>query len=307
MKHRRWQIAVVGPGSVGQVLGKALLRRGDRICAIVSRTDASARAAGRFLECRNVGTDLHRVPATTDLVLLTVPHEAIEVTAGALAAVPHLQFKRLRVCHASGMFGAPVLAALAGKGACVFAFHPLQTFPRTFAPKALLPTLPGIWYGIDGDARGQRAAKELAKRLGGKTIVIPPALRAYYHAAGVVASNHLTALLAVLEEMHRAMGITTTDVMPLFSPIIAATLKNVSATSPAEALSGPVVRGGTETLARHFESIAQRSPQLLPYFSMMTMETVRLAQRRGALNDDQVRAFFEIIRSQLAGEKEPTQ
>jgi predicted short-subunit dehydrogenase-like oxidoreductase (DUF2520 family) len=288
-------IAVVGAGRVGQVLGRLLRDGGAHVTAVVSRTPASARKGGAFLRCRNAGTSLEAIPATTRLVLITTPHSAVEETAGAIARLTHLPFTRMAFCHASGMLTAGALAPLAARGATVFSFHPIQTFPRDFTPSAILPSLAGIWYGVDGDSRGVRAARRLARSLGGRAVVIPPGLRVYYHAACVVASNHLTALLAVLEEMHGRLGLDGPGFFALFKPIIEATLRNNEATSPREALSGPVARGGVETVARHLEAVRLGSPRLAPFFDAMTLETVVLALRKGSIDERRAEEFRELL------------
>ncbi len=295
MTRSRWNIAIVGPGKVGLVFGKALRSRGDVITAVIARSATSARKGGTFLRCTNVGTQLELIPNDTRVVLLTVPHASVEPVARDLALLTDLPFSRMAFCHASGMLTAEALAPLAERGATVVSFHPLQTFPRDFRPEKILPTLPGIWYGIDGDGRGIRFAKQLAAKLRGKTVVIPTEMREYYHAACVVASNHLTALLGVLEEMHDAMKLKGAAPLELFRPIIATTLRNVSETSSAQALSGPVVRGGTETIGKHFETIRQHSPELLPYYAAMTMATVRLALAKGSIDDRRAAEFRGLV------------
>lgn len=304
MKHRRWNVAIVGAGNVGLVFGRVLVNGGDRVVAVISRTVASAKRGGRFVGCKSVGIRYALIGDETDLILLTVPHAAVEASARMIADLPLRNFRHLTVCHTSGMHSATVLAPLAGRGATVFSFHPLQTFPRDFPPRRIVPTIPGIWYGIDGDERGMRAARRLAGRLGGRVVVVPPAMRILYHAACVVASNHLTALLGILEDLHRVIGMpSSTKGMALFRPIISTTLGNVAAASAAEALSGPVARGGIETIARHFESVQRFAPELIPYFGAMTEETVRLAKKKGVLDDAQVAAFRDLVNSYRAVER----
>jgi predicted short-subunit dehydrogenase-like oxidoreductase (DUF2520 family) len=295
MSKAPWNIAVVGPGRVGLVFGQALRKKGDTIVAVVARHARSAARGATYLGCRRYGKTLDVLPRETSVVLLTVPHAAVEETAWNLARTAHLRFKHLSVCHASGMLTADALAPLARKGTTVVSFHPLQTFPRDFSPDRILPSLPGIWYGIDGSPRGRRFARALALRLGGRTVVIPPGLREFYHAACVVASNHLTALLGVLEEMHGVLGRKRPGYLTLFQPIMDATLGNVASSSPGEALSGPVARGGTATIARHCESLRQYAPTLLPYYTAMTMATVRLARANGAISARKVEEFRGLL------------
>lgn len=305
-RSRPWRIAIVGAGKVGCVLGRALADRGDRIVAVVSRTSASARRGGRFLRCRTVSTSPAAIPQETDLILLTTPHAAVEGVAAALAKRSDLRLRGMAVCHASGMLTAKALEPLRRRGAEVFSFHPLQTFPRDFPPSAMLGSVRGIFYGVDGGPRALRTAARLARRLGGHTVRVPPARRVLYHAACVVASNHLTALLGVLERMSAALG--GKRFSTVFEPIMQATIRNAARTSPARSLSGPVARGGVETVDAHFTAVRRSVPEAVPYFAALTLETIRLARSGGSIDDRQAGRMIRLVLSHLraySGKKGP--
>lgn len=288
-------VAIVGAGKVGTVLGRVLVENGEKVVCVVSRTKKSAQSAGRFLRCRNVSDSLDAIPATTDIVYITTPHAAVEDVAVNLSRVRHLNFKRLSVCHASGMLTAHALDPLQRRGATVFSFHPLQTFPRDFAPKDIVPTARGICFAADGTRQALKKARLLARKLEGRVIHVRPEMRVFYHAACVVASNHLTALLSILESMFKRFGSRESDYFAVFQPIIVSTLRNVRLTSPQAALSGPVARGGIETVADHFASIRETAPELLQYFGTLTLETVKLAERKGSLTKQRARALRNIV------------
>ncbi|MEK9136796.1 MAG: DUF2520 domain-containing protein [Bacteroidota bacterium] len=292
-------IAIVGAGKVGSVLGRILIENGQKIVCVVSRTKKSAGVAARFLKCKNYSASLAAIPPSTDLILITTPHAAVEHVVHGLVEVEHLKFKRLSVCHASGMLTADVLAPLRKKGATVFSFHPLQTFPRDFSPKDIVPTARGIYYGVDGTPNALKRARLLARRLEGKVMEVKPEMRAFYHAACVVASNHLTTLLSILETMAGHLGLKEKDFYRVFKPIVMATLHNVERTSPAAALSGPVARGGVETVADHFASIKKMAPELIPYFGTLTLETVKLAERKGSVSPERVLALMDLVQSYI--------
>ena len=291
-------IAIIGAGKVGSVLGRILTENGERITAVVSRSLPAARAAGAFVHCKNVATSLEAIPHDTTLLLIATPHSAVEEVARRLATLEHLSFAKLAACHTSGMLTAQALSPLAERGATVFSFHPLQTFPRDLSPKEILPTARRIFFGVDGSPRALAKAQQLARRLNSKTIVIPPEMRALYHAACVVASNHLTTLLWVLERMFEALHTSERRFSPVFEPIIMATLRNVARTSPAEALSGPVARGGVETVAQHFDALRSALPEVLPYFSALTAETTRLPEKKGSITSEQAGALYALIAAQ---------
>lgn len=297
MKQPRWKVTIVGAGKVGSVLGRILADADVPVTAVISRTRSSAQKCARFVRCKRFSTSLRDIPPETSMILITTPHSAVEEVALALSQQEHLRFQRLNVCHASGMLTAEALAPLARRGATVFSFHPLQTFPRGFDPADIVESVNGISYGVDGTRKAVMVAHRLATRLGGRTIDVPPELRVFYHAACVVASNHLTGLLAVLETMYAKLGNTRRNFFPVFKPIIMATLNNVESTSPVEALSGPVARGGIETVARHFDAVRRVAPELLQYFASLTDETITLAARKGTIPAERIEAMRQLVRS----------
>jgi predicted short-subunit dehydrogenase-like oxidoreductase (DUF2520 family) len=257
----------------------------------------SAKTAGKYLRCKNVSDSLLAIPSSTDLIYITTPHEAVEDVARGLAWFGDFDFKRLSVCHASGMLTAGALALVADRGATVFSFHPLQTFPRDFRVEKIVPTARGIYYGVDGTPEAVKTARQFAKRLEGKVILIKPEMRAFYHAACVVASNHLTTLLSILESMFERFGAEEKDFLRVFQPILLSTLRNVELASPQAALTGPAARGSVETVAEHFASIRKFSPELLPYFGTLTLETATLAERKGSLTKERALALRNLVRS----------
>jgi predicted short-subunit dehydrogenase-like oxidoreductase (DUF2520 family) len=165
-------------------------------------------------------------------------------------------------------------------------------------------TARGIYYGVDGTPEAQRMAKRLAQMLDGKVIVIPAKMRAFYHAACVLASNHLTGMLSILETMFNALQTTERRFYPVFEPILMATLNNVKMTSPRQALSGPVARGGVETVAAHFRSIEKYCPELIPYFAQLSKETLKLAAAKGSITEAQGKALTELIQSYTHHERQ---
>ena len=78
----------------------------------------------------------------------------------------------------------------------VGAMHPLQTFPSASIG---VERLRGAWAAVAGDPQ----TSELATALGMRPFELPDSERAQYHAAAVVASNHLVALLGQVERLAR--------------------------------------------------------------------------------------------------------
>ena len=102
---------------------------------------------------------------------------------------------------------------------------------------------------------------------------IAEADRAAYHAAAVVASNHLVALLGQVERLAEAAGAP----FAAFAPLVRASVENAFLLGAADALTGPVSRGDLGTVERHLGAL---DPAERDAYRSMAREAARLAGRR---------------------------
>jgi predicted short-subunit dehydrogenase-like oxidoreductase (DUF2520 family) len=190
-----------------------------------------------------------------DVVLLCVPDREIVAAAAAVAPGPI-------VGHCSGLTG---LDALGTHEA--FAFHPLMTVTGATAvfqgaAAAIASTSP----------RAGDVARALADALGMDAIELPDDRRAIYHAAASLASNYLVTIESAAESLARHAGVERRHVLVLAR----AALENWGRDGAA-ALTGPLVRGDDETVARQTAAVATLDPALLPLWEALTSATRSLA------------------------------
>lgn len=234
-------VALAGPGRAGSSVALALVAAGWRATAVTGRSvdAASTRSAVARLGCPPVAAvELGR---GARLVVIATPDAAIESVATAIA--PGLEPGAL-VVHCSGARGLDALASIARSRPDVElgALHPLQTFATTDPGR-----LAGAWAAVAGPP----AVTELALTLGLRPFVVPDAQRAAYHAAAVVASNHVVALLGQVARIAESAGVP----VEAFWPLVDATVANVETHGAPGALTGPVARGDHATVAAHLGAI----------------------------------------------------
>ncbi|MGN8247122.1 NAD(P)-binding domain-containing protein, partial [Cellulomonas soli] len=104
----RLGVGVVGAGRVGAVLGSALRAAGHPVVAVSAISAASLERAASLLPGVPV-LDVPEVVRRSELVLLTVPDDALHDLVAGLAGVGAWQPGQI-VVHTSGRFGADVLA-----------------------------------------------------------------------------------------------------------------------------------------------------------------------------------------------------
>lgn len=155
---------------------------------------------------------------TAPVVLLCVPDGEIDA---AIPAGDHA------VGHCSG--ASPL-------GRCHFSLHPLMTVPKTGASFA----------GVPAAVAGDPVARAIAERLGMEPFEVAEGDRAAYHAAACIASNFLVVLEDAAERVAATAGVRREQLVPL----VRATVDNWARDGRA-ALTGPIARGDTATVARH--------------------------------------------------------
>ncbi len=272
-------LALVGTGALGAALADRARARGLTLGALVSRAGRRAAAlAARYPPAPPHGKQLALV-GDAPLVGLCVPDAALPGVAAALVPAAGPWEGRL-VFHTSGALPAAVLAPLADAGAEVLAFHPAQTFVEGATGAAF----DGITVALEGTPAAVAAGHRLGRVLGVRTFELPASGKAAYHLALTIASNYTVTLAALAAEVLGSVGLALPDALALVRPLLAGTLANLQQRLPERALSGPVARGDLETVARHLATLQATLPHLVPVYSALGLETVRVAVRGGRLD-----------------------
>ncbi|ONK12319.1 DUF2520 domain-containing protein [Streptomyces sp. MP131-18] len=289
----RLRVGVVGAGRVGPALAAALSLAGHRPVAASGVSDASRRRAEALLP----GVPLvapDEVLARADLVLLTVPDDALPALVAGLAETGAVRPGQLLV-HCSGRYGAGVLAPALRAGGLPLALHPAMTFTGTPVD---VQRLAGCSFGVTAPAELRLAAEALVIEMGGEPEWIEEGARPLYHAALALGANHLVTLVAQALELLRTAGVSAPDRM--LGPLLGAALDNALRSGDA-ALTGPVARGDAGTVAAHVAELRAHAPQALAGYLAMARTTADRALDRGLLKPELAEALLGVLADGAAG------
>jgi predicted short-subunit dehydrogenase-like oxidoreductase (DUF2520 family) len=244
------QIAIVGVGRLGSAMSLALTKAGYRVNEVISRdTPASQKRARETAgKTRSFTTTLRTANLDSDLIWFCVPDREIAVAARAL--IRSAEWKGKVAFHSSGALASDELNVLRRRGAAVASVHPMMTF----VPGSI-PSLKGVAFALEGDAKAIRAARRVTRDLGGEAFPISKANKIAYHALGGFSSPLLVAMLATAEQVARAAGLSAAQARKIMLPIARQTLANYSALGPAGAFSGPIVRGDVAIVRGHLRAL----------------------------------------------------
>lgn len=283
-------VVLIGAGAMGRVLGLRLAEAGFPIAAVLSRTRESAETLGRLLGADRASDRLSDIPQDAPLVVLAVPDDQIQDLAETLVEAPR-SWQDTVVLHTSGAAPASLLSPLRSAGARTLAFHPLQTITRGSDASAL----DGVTVGLEGTPAGVAAGIELTAALGLRYLSVSSEAKPRYHLAAAMASNLLVTLMGMVQEVLASIDVDRAQAMQILEPLLQGTLDNLAATSPEEALTGPVARGDLGTLRAHGLALRRDLPHLVPAYAALSVETVRLAVRAGTLAPERAEAVLSLM------------
>lgn len=283
----RLTVGVVSAGRVGAVLGAALSRAGHRVGSVAAVSDASRKRAELLVPDAAV-LPPDEVAGDVDLLLLAVPDDALGPLVTGLAAARTLR-RGTMVAHTSGAHGVGVLAPLTEVGALPLALHPVMTFTGTDVD---LQRLDGAAWGVTSDEVLRPVAETLVIEMGGEPSFIIEELRPLYHAGLAFAANHLVTLVAQADDLLQASGVEQPQRM--LGPLLGAALDN-ALRSGDRALTGPVARGDSGTVAKHLQTLAEHSPDSLDAYIAMGRLTAARALAGGILDVEQATALLDVL------------
>lgn len=215
------RVRIIGGGRAGASLHRALTRAHWPVAPLLGRADDLSGAA--------VGVDL--------LVIATPDASIAEVAASVRPS-------GVVVAHMSGALG---LAPLVGHPRSAV-LHPLVALPD---PDRGADRLVGAWFGLA--TAGDPLVEEVVDELHGQIVRVAEGDWARYHAAAVIASNHLVALLGTVERVAASIAVP----LQAYVDLARGALEDVAALGPAAALTGPVRRGDSATVQRHLDALPE--------------------------------------------------
>lgn len=285
-------LSIVGPSKVGTAIGVLARRAGYQVAGIggrdLGKTQAAAEQIGGGVKA---GTAFDAAGAG-QCVLLAVSDDAIQEVCDELAEAGAFAAGAV-VGHCSGALGSDILHAARERCGChVASIHPLQTFPTV---QSAIDGLAGVYWFCEGDEPAVKVLNDLIAAIGGTPVGIALEQKPLYHAAAVFACNYLIALMDMALATAGGAGVESQTAWKALEPLVKNTVANIGELGPAAALTGPIARGDTETVARHLDALREYDPELAGLYSAFGRWTIELARRKGSIDEAAAEALRNVL------------
>lgn len=266
-------VAIVGPGRVGQAMGKLLLDAGIAIRFIAARRAGQARRAVRFIGGGKAVSLDGPWLAEAGVILITTSDAAVESVARKIVLCRNDWSQRV-VLHTCGSLPAAVLEPFKRRGAWIGSLHPYQTIPN---PKAGVRNLVGCYWAVEGDGRAKALARRWVKILRGTAFEVSPEAKPLYHLSAFLVCPTVVTLMDCSRKLLREAGVSHRIAAPMLEQFVRETARNFAELGARNSLTGPAVRGDWETLARHVAQLQHFAPEVVPAYRELVGLMLRLA------------------------------
>ena len=279
------RLGIIGAGRVGTSFVLAMPSAVEGIlCSTKEHT--TQRAQSLKVKAYTDGAALLR---NCDVLLLTVRDDVIGSVAAYLAdSLTGADRRETCILHCSGAMDLSSLEPLSALGYSVGSLHPLQSFA---APSGDL--LRHIYMAVDGDDRAKETALFLVKALDSKPLFVPQEERVLYHAAACFCSNYVVTAVALGQRLMRRWTETDGEAAQSLMPLLKGTVGNLERTDRwQKALTGPVSRGDTGTVAKHLDAMPK---ELVGPYCAFSRAAGELSLENGTITENQYEVLKQIL------------
>lgn len=247
------RLNVIGAGKLGSTLARLCVMHGAaQVQGICNRSAESAERARQMIGAGQVFHDIEKMPAA-ELWMLSVSDDAINAVATQLLRAGVLRAGDV-VFHCSGAKSSLELVMLETMGVLTASVHPVRSFAL---PEQVAADFHDTVCSVEGHPTALPILLPILTKIGAKTVLIDRSKKLLYHAGSVFASNYLVSLMDVALRAYEAAGIPSEIARAMAEPLAKKTLENVWKLGPAEALTGPLVRGDQATVQSQRQAVYQ--------------------------------------------------
>ena len=249
------RIALIGSGRVATCMGPRLKAAGHTIVCVYSRTMANALELAKTLGTQAFDS-LQSLPNADVYLTMLTDDALIELAPAVVKGREEALF-----LHTAGSVSIDVWKEAGARRFGVL--YAMQTFSKGAAID-----WPDVPVFIEGCNQTElEAIKLLAQDLSPKVTVLSSKGRKKLHIAAVFACNFANHMYAISEDILASEG----GPFSVMLPLVRETARKVEYMSPAQAQTGPAIRGDSKVTDGHME-LLKENPEYAELYKMISLD-----------------------------------
>lgn len=241
------QISFIGAGKVGVSLGTYFIKKGRKIGGYYSLSPESAAWAAAFTQTKQF-KNLEDIISSSDMIFFTVPDDQIKSVWEE--ARPFVSGKI--IAHCSGIHSSKIFSDIERTGSMAYSIHPLCAISDK---ETSWERLDSTLFTIEGDARNISKIQDIFLQMGNRTRIISADDKVKYHAAASLASNHMTAVFFMAQNLLLDCGFSEAEAREELYQLAKGNLENIQVQGCVYSLTGPIERNDIDTVKMHLSAL----------------------------------------------------
>lgn len=269
-KGKYMKIGIIGAGKVGFSIGKYLTEHKKNVVGYYSRTRESAMMAAEFTgTC--VFESIEQLVQECEVLFIAVPDGTISTIWDKLN---QYSLQNKKICHFSGAFSSQIFSNIKQYSAYGYSIHPLFAFADRY--RSYLGLTEAV-FSIEGAIEYLDEMKTVFQSMGNTVITVSTEDKVKYHAACASASNLVLGLFEYSESLLESCGFTKESAHRALIPLIKGNVDSYCLLGAEGALTGPIERNDTETVAKHMASLTSSEKEI---YLMLSRQVLSLGKKK---------------------------
>jgi len=282
---------IIGCGRAAGSLARLWHQAGTvNIGFVMNRSETSSRLAVEKIGDGKPVVSLEKM-GPAEFWLIGSSDDQVQFVARAMSKRAQLSSGSL-VFHLAGRFGLEVLEPLNAGSVLLAALHPV----RSLTDSALtLEGFEGTACVAEGANDALSSLQPLVTAIGGTWLPVEAIDRGLYHASVSIISNITKAVAWKAQKWQRRSGLPEETAKAVTHQLLHSTMQDLFRSGARQSITGPVVRGDTQTIAAHIDAIEASHPEDVEIYRILARTVLELAQERGDLDENTLRRFAALL------------
>lgn len=268
-------VGFIGAGKVGCTLAKYFSLCGMTIAGFYSRTYEHAKIASEFTQTQAFRT-LSELVNHCECIFITTAEQQVLILWDELCQLP---IQNKWIGHCSGLLTSHIFNKNKIVHPYAFSLHPLYAIYDRFD---CYTAMSGVSFTLETHKNNLSKLQSFFTPLKNPIAFLPAQKKPLYHAACVMLSNQIIALVEIGVELLYQCGLDEKFSEQAWHPLFLSNAKNIYRKGIIDALTGPVERGDIKTINQYLTVMPD---ELKPIYQQLSTILINISRKKHSNRD----------------------